>query len=128
MSSSESASIQPHSLWSRKSIGPRLPPQSLCHLTSQLEYSRRRSHNSFLITTMLSVACKSGDGCCGSFPIATADKTIDRNCFFDSSWTWLGTFRNFHGFSPMRQALYDQSPNCGTALAGEVGGTLSPNA
>ena len=54
-------------------------------------------------------------------------KTIPRNCFGVNSMTWLSTFRKFHGFSPMRQALYAQSPNCSMALAGEQGGPLSTN-
>ena len=127
VSSSDSSSIQPPLLWSWKSICAGLPPQSWGHLTSQLEYSHRRSPNILMITAMLVVACKSGDVCCRSFPIATADKTHPRNCFGVKSRTWLGTFRKFHGSSPMRQALYAHSPNCWMALAGEQGGPLSAN-
>ena len=126
MSESHSSSMYPQSglHWKSKRAGP---TQSFGHLTSQLEYNQRRSPNSCLIAFRLDEACKNGDGMCGSFPIATADKTIPRNCFGVNSRTWLGTFRKFHGFSPMRQALYAQSPYCSMALLGEQGGPLSAN-
>ena len=77
---------------------------------------------------MLVEACKNGDGMCGSFPFATAERTIARNCFRDKSAMCSGGARNSHGFSPMRQTLYTQSPYCAVALEGDSCGPLSPKA
>ena len=127
MAESHSSSTHPHSGLSPKSMRAG-PTQSFGHLTSQLEYSQRRSPNSCLIAARLDEACKKGDGICRSFPLATAEMTIPRNCGRVKSAMCSGGVRNVHGVSPWRQALYTQSPYCAVALEGVSCGPLSPKA
>jgi len=125
VSQSHSSSTHPHAGLSPKLMCGSQPRR---HLTNQLEYSQRRSPMSFLTATRLVEACKNEDVICGSFPCATAARTIARNCFFVKSRRCQGGDRNFHGCSPMRQILYAQSPFSAVALQGDSCGPLSPKA
>ena len=127
MSPSHSLSTHPHAGLSPKSI--MLPPvQDLGNLVSQLEYRQRRSPRIPLTAFRLDDACTNGDGICGSFPHATAERTIARNCFRLKSAMCSGGTRRFHGSSPLGQSLYAQSPSSAMTLEGDSCGPLSPKA